>query len=344
MKVLAFPSPADRELEAIERQARKWVVLGAERALTATEEGELSSWLQADVRQARIYASMCRTWADMGEGLASSRFTAPPLRIAESWQASVLAAALAAAAALALLVVAPQWTDPARQAQQTALAEIRRMTLADGSVVTLGAHTRIEVNFARDERRVILERGEAFFEVARDETRPFFVQAGAAFVRVVGTKFNVNLADEHVSVEVLEGVVRVQHTELLGVAQRGEVWELRAGQRAELGAPSSPIAFSALSASVTASATHPGAWRDGRLDYNDARLGELVADINRYYAPGVRLADPALADLRVTASFRPNEVDRILRVLDQATPIDVSGTATGTFVLSPAPATTLEAR
>lgn len=344
MNVSAFPSPGDRAEAAIECDARAWVVLAGERPLTAAEENELSAWLQADVRHARIYASMSQTWSDIGGILAAGEFAVSTPRAARAWRKPMIAAAFAAAAALALFIVAPQWTAPAGQAHQTALAEIRSLTLEDGSVVTLGADSRIDVRFAADERRVVLESGEAFFEVAHDEARPFFVQAGDALIRVVGTKFNVNRADDRVSVEVLEGVVRVQHTELLGLAARGEMRELRAGQRAELAALSSPIAFTAPSASVSATATHPGAWRDGRLDYNDVRLGELVADVNRYYAPGVRLADPALAELRVTASFRPDEVDRILRVLDEAMPIDVSGTTTGAFVLSASPIGPAEAQ
>lgn len=337
MKVFAFPSSAEREEQAIEAQARAWVVLGAERALTPAEESELSTWLQADVRHARIYVSMSQTWEDMGAALTSPEFAARTPRLTPAWRGPLLSAAVAVAAALALVVLVPQWTAPSGEAHETQLAEIRTLTLEDGSVVTLGADSRVEVRFGENERRVVLESGEAFFEVAHDEARPFFVQAGDALVRVIGTKFNVNRADARVSVEVLEGVVRVQRTELLGLTPRGDAQELRAGQRAELAALSSPIAFSAPSAAVTTTATHPGAWRDGRLDYNDVRLGEIVADVNRYYAPGVRLADPALADLRVTASFRPNEVDRILRVLDEAMPIDVDGTATGAFILSAAP-------
>ncbi|MCX6941829.1 MAG: FecR domain-containing protein, partial [Verrucomicrobia bacterium] len=113
---------------------------------------------------------------------------------------------LAAAAAIALSVAtyhfgtlsAPQPVGPATR------------VLADGTVVELNGAAVIVADFTASERRVRLERGEAYFTVMKDPARPFIVTAAGVAVRAVGTAFNVRLADTAVEVLVTEGQVRLQ--------------------------------------------------------------------------------------------------------------------------------------
>src|SRR5690606_34952861 len=94
-------------------------------------------------------------------------------------------------------------------AYQTERAEHKALVLPDGSTVRLGALTSISLNYTDEMRYLVLEGGEAFFEVARDQRRPFIVQTGAITVKAVGTAFNVRRAAERVSVTVSEGAVDV---------------------------------------------------------------------------------------------------------------------------------------
>ena len=119
------------------------------------------------------------------------------------------------AGALALL-------QPSDEPISTAVGEQRSITLADGSLIKLNTRTTIRHRFDESTRRVELIEGEALFDVARDEQRPFIVTAGATEVRVLGTSFNVyKQSDLEATVSVLEGRVTVRATGLITADQAG---------------------------------------------------------------------------------------------------------------------------
>ncbi|HWK73732.1 MAG TPA: FecR domain-containing protein, partial [Povalibacter sp.] len=66
-----------------------------------------------------------------------------------------------------------------------------------------------------------------------------------------------------------------------------------------------------------------GAWRSGRLVYVDARLMDVIADVNRYYDGRIELDAPQVGDLRLTVAFRTDQIDRMLDMLTRALPIQV---------------------
>ena len=242
-----------------------------------------------------------------------------------------------AAAALVAIVFMPmsgnKTPSAASPAYATQTAEIRALALEDGSVVTLGAKSRINTEFTPTRRQVTLIDGEAFFEVAKDESRPFFVAAQDTLVRVVGTKFDVKRSAEIVHVSVLEGVV-----EVMKANDVGEVIEtvdtsaidkqvLTAGERV------SAARRVALPQARQVEQAKPGAWRMGRLAYEDASLAEIVADLNRYYDRPVRIATSDVGDLRSTLAFNTTEIDQVFAVMEAIHPIRVDKPATGEIVL-----------
>ncbi|MEI9850127.1 MAG: FecR domain-containing protein [Sphingomonas sp.] len=87
---------------------------------------------------------------------------------------------------------------------------IRRVTLDDGSVVTLDTGTRLEVAFTQGERRLRLLAGRARFEVAHDAGRPFIVAAGDGEVVATGTIFDVSLVGARPRVRLIQGSVEVR--------------------------------------------------------------------------------------------------------------------------------------
>ena len=212
---------------------------------------------------------------------------------------------------------------------QTKIAEVRDIPLGDGSVVTLGAASAVDVAFSPEERRVTLATGEAFFSVVRDEYRPFIVVASDTVVHVVGTKFDVRHSTDEVRVSVLEGVVEVRQRADESGAGGGSPAEpqvLTAGRQAvaEIGVRA-PIAISEDAS--------PGAWRSGRLAYDGAPLSEVIFDANRYYDGEIVLASKEIADLAVTTSFRAEQVEQMIRTLDGVLPIEVDYRADGEIVL-----------
>ncbi|HVK82075.1 MAG TPA: FecR domain-containing protein [Verrucomicrobiae bacterium] len=287
-------------------------------------DGAFEDWLAADPAHVDAYARLAATWEDMGTSptlgaLADAQSS--PLRRATSH--TLVLGALAMAAGLAAFFMAPGLLDPPQARYATVVAELERVTLADGSVVTVGAASQIEVRMSAQERRVHLRGGEAFFEVAHDPARPFFVEAGDTQVRVVGTKFDVRRNSDSVAIAVREGLVRVHR------GAQEEIGLLRAGERVDIIRPA--LLTAPPPATITPINTAPaGAWVSGRLNYNDTRLADVVADINRYYAPGVRL-NPDARELRVTAGFATSEIGDFMDLISDVVPVDVERRGDGSY-------------
>ena len=92
----------------------------------------------------------------------------------------------------------------------TERGELRRVPLQDGSIVTLNTDSQIRVQMSKSSRTIQLSAGESFFEVASDASRPFFVEAGEASFRAVGTAFVVRrIEGQPVEITVQEGVVEI---------------------------------------------------------------------------------------------------------------------------------------
>lgn len=336
----------DPHRDRIDEKASNWVVLASERELTRIEQAELDAWRGADPRHDKAWRDFSRTWSELPNLLHLGELV--PLRAEESGSRDEAAprprsrrAIWSAVAAVLVGVIAitayllPAGSGSSEYATQ--LAQSRLIALPDGTQVTLGPKSSLKVKFDDGERRVALTGGEAFFEVVHDEGRPFLVEAGGSQVRVLGTKFDVNYTDQSLRVAVLQGLVEVRDPLRAGPA-RSKIKLLRAGQRAEIiladrGAVTSGDQLGATMAALPAQS--PGAWREGRLVYQDARLADLVADVNRYYAPGVTLSDPAIGDLRVTASFKASEIPAFLSAVGGVVAVRAEEGPNGAFRLKP---------
>ncbi|SEH14965.1 FecR family protein [Sphingopyxis sp. YR583] len=242
------------------------------------------------------------------------------------WAAmSALAASLVLAVSVGVFERAP-----IGQPVSTAIAQTRVLTLPDGSRVTLGPDSRIATHIDGEERRVTLMSGEAFFEVAHDRSRPFWVEAGDARIQVVGTKFDVTRSSGRVHVSVLEGVVKVHEpSPLLSAAA---VVTLRKSQKIEI-VDSTGFFAAPPAAAVMEDPVPAGEWRRGTRTYIDTRLGDVVSDLNRYYGPGVRISDPALADVRIAMELRPSDVDAFFDVLPLIAPVKIEKNRDGAVVV-----------
>lgn len=247
-------------------------------------------------------------------------------------------AALASIVVMALVVTTVMPSQPvapviAEPDYVTQVAEIRELVLEDGSVVTLGAQSQIETEFTATRRQVTLLDGEAFFEVAKDPSRPFFVAAQDTLVRVVGTKFDVKRSADIVHVSVLEGIVEVMKPnnieETLASADTADIEKqvLTAGERV------SAARRVALPEARQVEQVEPGSWRQGRLAYEDASLAEIIADLNRYHDRPIRIASSDVGDLRSTLAFKTTEIDQVFDVMTAIHPIDVEKPASGEIIV-----------
>jgi transmembrane sensor len=201
---------------------------------------------------------------------------------------------LAALAAVVLVLVIVVWPVPPSvwrtetsnirsQVHQTELGEVRHDTLADGSVVTLGAQSEISVQFSPGRRAVTLERGEAWFQVSHDTARPFVVTAGLRTITAVGTAFVVARESDHVRLTVTEGAVEVAErpsadAQPLVVHAIMKMAEKRVARGEQLsyddGGSASPVEPGDPRAAT--------AWSKGELEFDHVPLREVVEVLNRY--------------------------------------------------------------
>ena len=308
----------DHARDRIDREASSRVVRAGEGDLSPHEHREFAAWCVADPRHDQTFRAMQKTWDEIPalEGLANlvpaPDPAAPPVRRAYGFSFAALGSVAAAAAAF-FLVPAP--LPGAEHHYATDVGRTNRVTLPDGSVVTLGAKSAITVKFTETERRVVITGGEAFFEVAHNKARPFLVEAGSSIVRDIGTKFDVNLGDRSVRVSVLEGLVQVMRT--AGDAKPASLKLLRAGQRAEVELASFEMPTAPAAARPAAPRTSP-------------------RRVNRYYAPGVHLDTGAIGDMRIMASFKTSEISAFMGALGATLPVTATEDADGAFRITSA--------
>ncbi|WP_130899607.1 FecR family protein [Pseudomonas sp. Sample_11] len=302
------PTPAQ------EQAALAWLSLLHDRPTTG-DQLTFSQWLRADPAHAEAYAqaqviwelseSPARTLADE-DALALQGY----LRAMDAPRRSPMlrwSGALAMAACLLLMVSlgtgwqAQRWLDDLRADHVSAPGEIRTVTLADQSQVTLDADSAIAVDFSHGQRRVKLIRGAAFFSVTHTGD-PFVVAAEQGEARVLGTQFEVRRQPHGAQVTVLSGRVAVTADE------HGQQQILTAGQQ---------VAY----ADGTAEKLHAVdseaqlGWRQGWLTYYKTTLADVVEDLRRYYPGRIVLLNDELAARKVSGSFPSKDPQAVLNSL-----------------------------
>lgn len=175
------------------------------------------------------------------------------------------------------------------QADYSSAGQIRQVTLADQSQVTLDAGSAIAVDFAQGERRVRLLHGAAFFEVTHTG-EPFLVEAAGGEVRVLGTQFEVRAQGEGAQVTVRSGRVGVSP------AQGTLVRELTANQQVTYRA-------GRVGDTLAVDSDNRLAWRQGWLNYYQVPLAQVIEDLGRYYPGRILLLDGDLGQRKVSGSF-----------------------------------------
>uniref|UniRef100_UPI0039C97FED FecR family protein n=1 Tax=Horticoccus sp. 23ND18S-11 TaxID=3391832 RepID=UPI0039C97FED len=335
---MASPDESRRDRAA----AAAWVAR-RDRGLSAAEQDDYLQWLRDDPQRAALVARHEAALRRM-QGLAAwqpgmSPEANPDLfapRRRRRWLGLTLAAA--AALALGFFVVLPgpkpersvHVTAPAASSQYLRINE--REALADGTVVELRDGSRIEVAFTLAERRVRLIGGEAHFTVAKNPDRPFIVEAGGVAVRAIGTAFNVRFDAAAVDVLVTEGRVQVETaadargTAATGASVTPPALLVAASQRTVVSLTAVPVGPAVIS--VTPEEVKEAlAWQAPRLQFHETPLTQAVAEFNRHNARTLVLGDPALGTMSIGGTFRADNVEGFVRLLEVT--LGVRGEARG---------------
>ena len=212
---------------------------------------------------------------------------------------------------------------------KTERAAHRDIPLPDGSRVRLGAKSQLFVNFTSQARYLVLEGGEAFFEVAKDSNRPFLVQAGEVTIRAVGTEFNVRRVMDQTIVAVTEGSVDVLQPRQTARPIPSKAIRLVAGEQVSIGPLEPVVAVKQIEAKAV------GGWQEGRLEFADEPLGMVIDTINRYSRRDVVISDQAVNEFRFTGTVSREHIDDWLLALSEIFPVDVRRVGDETVLISP---------
>lgn len=294
-------------IQEVEREASEWIARLNADDVSAEDRARFEDWLHSHPLHARAYEELLGTWrqftaaapltpaADDTGSLQQAQSSYAPQR----WRQMAMAMC-GMVAAVWLGFYLHSLTTEARY--QTALGERATISLPDGSTLQLNSDSRVRVDYSLRSRVIHLERGEAFFKVAHNVNRPFWVTTGDRWVRAVGTAFGVYLNRNGVRVTVHEGTVK------LGSAL------LNAGEQADLEAKVTTTRK--LSAAELARAA---AWQDGWVYIENKRLCDVIVELNRYTPRQLVLEDAQLCSLSVGGAFQanPQGAEALLTMLEQ---------------------------
>ena len=287
-------------------QALHWCVRLQDADVSRAEREAFEQWLGADPAHPPAWQRARQVWDNAGPAAAAFAESppAPPVsRAFRPWRGWAVAATVLLA--LGLWNLSPvMWAD-----YRTAVAQTGTWRLDDGSSIQLAPDTALDVRFTAGERRIHLYKGEAWFQVAANPSRPFVVEANDGSVRALGTAFDVKIEAQQVHVAVTEHAVRVE--------QHGQQVDVQEGQmlsfdRRGIGQPQ---------------ATHLNqqlAWRQQRLAFKDAPLVQVVEGLQRYSSSRLLITDSALEGLKVTAAFDTRQPLAALSSLEVVLPIQIT--------------------
>ncbi|HEL2979148.1 TPA: DUF4880 domain-containing protein [Stenotrophomonas maltophilia] len=261
----------------------------------AENPAHVKAWMQAET----LFQQGVELAADPWLRTAAARVARTPRR---RWLPGVAAAAgICMAIGVGWMVALDGNPAPQTYANDSLLP--RQQTLSDGSVAMLDAGTTLRARFGWRHRDLVLERGRLQLQVA-PSNKVLKLRAGDSTIRDIGTTFQVErLRDGLVEVALLEGEVEVSN----GAAQH----TLAPGQQLQV-LPSGRIQPGpALSSNAAAEG-----WLRGQLVFDATPLSIVVERMNRYGRTPLVIADPEIADLAVSGTFRAGDAQELLSALE----------------------------
>lgn len=279
--------------EGTRDEAAAWFAALRRGPMTLDERAAFDAW-RSDPKNQAALAGMHELWGEMS-ALRDLGVAAPtPARPVRRW------AAIAASVAVLAGVAGVGVFNPFGHTIRTHVGEQRTASLSDGSVIGLNVATKVSYDVTNDRRFARMDDGEAVFFVKKD-ARPFVVRAGDYQIRAAGA-FNVRCRDGDLDVAVTDGVLTI--ADLHG----RKVADLSAGQRLRLGPDGKPLVTSVPVSSVAE-------WRLRIVGYEDATVGEVVEDLNRFYDRPIEVDEPDLSARRVTLRLQVEDRERTLKTL-----------------------------
>jgi transmembrane sensor len=335
---------------AVGQQAADWFVTNQDEAAARRSAREFMAWLRTSplhveeylcvaaiahdfhgataAAQRSIEDLVAEARADRGPVATIGRVEPSPAR--RSWSrrwVPVSVGAMCAGVLAALIVGSHLPRTPATPPLllSTTHGERHSFTLADGSGVELNSDTTVRVRFTGAERLVEVDRGQAFFHVAKDAARRFRVAAGGADVVAIGTQFDVRRRSDSAVVAVVEG-----HVAVYAATSRGDATVAISGSApVHLHGGEMIAVRGAVAANQVESfdARQVEAWRSGQIVFEERPLAEVAAEFNQYSNRPIAVLDPSLGAMRISGAFAAGDLDSFVAFVGSLDAVRVTRTA-----------------
>ena len=316
--------------QSVSDQAAEWFIRLRDRDLTASDRRKYVRWLKQAPSHIAEFMRLCQLYGRV------KRAKVPTL-LPEEVESNVIAllqretvpvaaetartrlfgprqVLLAAAACCLVFIGVIANIALTSNTIETQIGEWRKVQLADGSRLSVGANTLLQVDYSDGLRRVHLQHGEVMFDVAKDRSRPFIVDASGVLARAVGTRFGVVSREGKVGVTVAEGTVAVvrsgqaaalEHDVDLRVATA-----LGKDERVEV-----PFNAPAIPPKEKVDSTTVLAWASGQFILQQETVGEAVREFNSRNRLQLVIDDPSAAGLHVYGVFDAGNPEEFAKLI-----------------------------
>ena len=291
------------------------------------EVQQLEQWVLSDKEHKTQFLSLQRTW-----NLANLKTDSHQIDVNKEWKSlsdllesktpsatkvislspkRSYAKLLSIAAAVAVLMIAGWWLFQLNNGSTDLIVSsddsFKEQQLRDGTQVDLNRHSTIGYSDAADGTRQVVLNGDAFFDVKRDETRPFVISTDEVNVKVLGTSFYVDGRDEQDQIQVIvaSGTVAMEAANKKVVLEKGDIGVYTKSNKQLIKKQNQDANYLA--------------WKTGRLAYEEATLGKVVFDLNRTFHADIKLKPAALKNCTLTATYENKTLESILIYLEKNT-------------------------
>ncbi len=301
-------SSEKRNNAAIE-EAAQWFVRMRNQPVSAVLQQSFQQWLDDCPLNAQAYQQTERLWQDLhapAHEAARSGWHRQKKQSSFTFMPAFKWASLAASLVM-LTATGALWRDAGLLQRgiadyAAAPGSYSEFTLSDGSRVYLDGDSAINEKFSADERNIELIRGRAWFDVTRNENRPFKVTGGNARIQVLGTAFAVELEQDLTKVTVERGLVAVHASDFEDSInlQAGESAAVSQNQIAYIDGNDTEISL---------------AWKRGLIMMNQTPLKTVLEELSKYSSGRIVLHDKSLENLPVSGVFQTKNPDAVFDAL-----------------------------
>ncbi len=295
--------------DGLAEEAAFWVARMQSSDATEADHTAFQEWLASRPSHSHAYEEMRSLWGDMRDVQIALPVDRKRHVSGRTVAMSIGVICLLGLAALSIQQIGV--VDRLRADYYTTVGETRVVTLDDGTQVTLNTDAAIQAQYTDRERRIVLLRGEAFFDVTKNQQRPFIVESNGWTAKAVGTHYSVRAETGALpqQVQVEEGQVEV-------ATQTGATL-LGAGDVVTRDVDGKLLRSRQDVANNTA-------WREGKLVFSGQPLSEVLEVLARYRHGRIMVLDERAARLNVSGIFDLKDTDQALRILEADLPVAVT--------------------